>query len=81
MCTKQTNVDNPVMLILTTVGGRGAPTTTAPENTGKLPPTPSGPHISSTGNATMQPDGMSHVRTNNISTIESKSKRKNVEID
>ena len=57
MCTKQTNVDNPVMLILTTVGGRGAPTTTPPENTGKSPPTPSGPHVSSTCNATMQPDG------------------------
>ena len=50
------------MFILTIVGGSGTPTTpttptTPPGNTGKSPPTPSGPHVSSTGNVTMQPDG------------------------
>ena len=59
MCTKQTSTNNPVMFKLT-VGGSGTPTTattTPPGNTGKSPPAPSGPHVSSTGNVTMQSDG------------------------
>ena len=59
MCTKQTNTDNPVMF--TIVGDRRTPTTTTPVtppgNTGKSPPTPSGPQGSSTDHAKMQPDG------------------------
>ena len=73
MCICALNIDNPVMFILTIVGGSGTPTTTTPPgNTGKLPPISSGSHISSTSNVTMQPDGMSHVRRNNISTIENR---------
>ena len=79
MCTKQINADNPVMFILTIVGGNGTPSTTTPP--GKSSHTPTGPHVSNTGNVTMQPDGMSHVCTYNISAIENKSKRRKVEID
>ena len=63
MCTKQTT-DNAVMFTPTTVGGRGTieeitPTIvlTPPGNTGKSPPTPSGPQGSITKQANMQPDG------------------------
>ena len=48
MCTKQTNADNSVMFILIIVGGSGTPTTTPPGNIDMSPPTPTGPHVSST---------------------------------
>ena len=58
MCICALNIDNPVMFILTIVGGSGTPTTTTPPgNTDKSPSTPTGPHVSITSNVTMQPDG------------------------
>ena len=83
MCTKQTSTDNSVMFIPTIAGGSGTPTTTTPPgNTDKSPSTPSGPHVSSTGNATMQPDGKYVTCTykQNLNKREQVKKRK-VEID